>query len=66
MPEPTTPPGWYDDPEKPGLERYWDGRAWTEDTQPKAEPKPPPKATTVNPRLLTPRRTSPAVGSDAG
>jgi len=40
--EPTTPPGWYDDPDKPGLERYWDGRRWTEDTQPKAKQKPRP------------------------
>lgn len=22
--------GWYDDPERPGARRYWDGSAWTE------------------------------------
>lgn len=42
MPEPTTPPGWYPDPDKANLERYWDGRQWTDDTQPKAKPKPKP------------------------
>jgi len=25
-----TPAGWYDDPEQPGQQRYWDGTAWTE------------------------------------
>ncbi|MER7835812.1 DUF2510 domain-containing protein [Streptomyces sp. NPDC096040] len=25
-----TPPGWYSDPQAPHLERWWDGRTWTE------------------------------------
>lgn len=25
-------PGWYRDPHRPALQRYWDGRAWTEHT----------------------------------
>lgn len=25
-------PGWYRDPQRPSLQRYWDGRAWTEHT----------------------------------
>jgi hypothetical protein len=29
---PTTPPGWYPDPNQPGSQRYWDGSAWTEHT----------------------------------
>ena len=27
---PTTPPGWYADPEDPSRQRFWDGTAWTE------------------------------------
>jgi hypothetical protein len=24
------PPGWYRDPKRPGLPRYWDGQAWVD------------------------------------
>ena len=34
-PDPTTPAGWYDDPEQPAMQRYWDGDAWTDRRQPK-------------------------------
>ncbi|MFZ4518960.1 MAG: DUF2510 domain-containing protein [Microthrixaceae bacterium] len=27
---PLVPPGWYDDPDRPGGHRYWDGTNWTE------------------------------------
>ena len=44
----TTPQGWYDDPEQPGMERHWDGSRWTDNRQPKSEqPPPPPTAITV-------------------
>jgi hypothetical protein len=41
-----TPAGWYDDPEQPGQQRYWDGNAWTEHRAPGAggAPTPPPAA----------------------
>lgn len=26
--------GWYPDPENSNIERYWNGREWTKDTQP--------------------------------
>ena len=36
-----TPAGWYDDPEEPGQQRYWDGTTWTEQRQPGAAPASP-------------------------
>lgn len=40
---PSTPPGWYPDPEAANSERYWDGAAWTEHRRPvAAAPAPPP------------------------
>lgn len=38
----STPAGWYDDPQNPGQQRYWDGTAWTEQRQPAASASPPP------------------------
>ena len=31
-----SPAGWYDDPNDPRLERFWDGNAWTNTAQPRA------------------------------
>ncbi|MEU1161558.1 DUF2510 domain-containing protein [Streptomyces sp. NPDC005921] len=40
-----TPPGWYADPQAPHLERWWDGRAWTEHRRtPTGLPAPPTPA----------------------
>jgi hypothetical protein len=36
---PTTPPGWY--PDGQGGQRWWDGTAWTQHTQPPPPPVPP-------------------------
>jgi len=53
-----TPAGWYDDPEQPGQQRYWDGTAWTEHRAaagaaptppPPGSPAPPPVAGSVPP-----------------
>lgn len=39
----TTPqPGWYDDPQDPNLQRYWDGQDWTPHQQQKSMPEPTP------------------------
>jgi len=33
-PHMTTPAGWYDDPQQPRQQRYWDGHQWTEHSKP--------------------------------
>ena len=41
----STPAGWYDDPNQPGQQQYWDGNAWTGQMQPApsaAATMPPP------------------------
>ena len=54
-----TPAGWYDDPEQPGQQRYWDGNAWTEHRAPggvargTADPAAPPQPRPPR-RLLRP------------
>jgi hypothetical protein len=50
-----TPAGWYDDPEQPGQQRYWDGSAWTEHRAPGAAATPP-----VPPAAPTPPPPGPA------
>lgn len=35
--EPSVPPGWYADPERHGLERWWSGKGWTEHTRQRQE-----------------------------
>lgn len=42
------PPGFYDDPQGSGMERYWDGTAWTQQTRARgvaSMPPPPPPVT---------------------
>lgn len=39
----TTPAGWYDDPENPHAQRYWDGQNWTPHRQAKPIPQPTPQ-----------------------
>ncbi|UGQ13896.1 DUF2510 domain-containing protein [Yinghuangia sp. ASG 101] len=34
------PPGWYDDPSAPGMERWWDGAQWTESSRPRSDSAP--------------------------
>lgn len=34
------PAGWFDDPDSPGVLRWWDGSAWSEHRAPKVSPAP--------------------------
>ena len=39
----TTPAGWYPANDRPGIERYWDGQAWTDQSRTvDGQPSPPP------------------------
>jgi len=49
---PTPPPGWHQDPADANLLRYWDGRQWTEQTQPKPSQTPTPRKGGVGKVLL--------------
>ncbi len=39
----TTPAGWYDDPNEPNAQRYWDGQDWTPHRQRKPASQPAPQ-----------------------
>jgi hypothetical protein len=54
------PAGWYRDPKRPGMARYWDGHAWVDvdqvvDGHP-AQIDPDPSPLTSGPRLVAQRR----------
>jgi len=49
----STPAGWYDDPQNPNAQRYWDGQNWTPHYQRK-----PPSAQTPKPTLPPPLPTA--------
>lgn len=54
------PPGWYQDPGRPGLLRYWTGAAWTAQVAPVPAPPPPP------PVAVAERRRGPGCLSTVG
>ena len=53
MTTPTTPAGWYPDPDGSGEQRYWDGDAWTE--------RPPPATPSDSPGDDEPAATIPPI-----
>ncbi|MFE5962070.1 DUF2510 domain-containing protein [Streptomyces rubiginosohelvolus] len=64
-----TPPGWYPDTGAPGLERWWDGTAWTAHTRPPAAdgsaPHQPPTPAQSGPAGFGPAGFGPAEGGPA-
>lgn len=71
MNERTVFPGWYEDPSNPRMQRWWDGRQWTDRTQ-----MPPPQSTVPPPQPVAPshaatdyaepRSNVPLVGAGVG
>jgi uncharacterized protein DUF2510 len=47
-------PGWYDDPEDPNGQRYWDGQTWTPHRQRKPAPNLPPSPPSQPPYVPPP------------
>ena len=43
--------GWYDDPDRPGQQRWWTGRAWSDLHQPLFEPYAPSNGLAVGTRV---------------
>jgi hypothetical protein len=52
----TTPdqPGWYDDPNDPSAQRYWDGQDWTPHRQRKPAPRPAQPSSAATPPQPSP------------
>jgi hypothetical protein len=46
---PQAPAGWYPNPERPGVQTYWDGQGWTEHTAPLVAPTVARPTSTSNP-----------------
>ncbi|MFF7497601.1 DUF2510 domain-containing protein [Streptomyces rubiginosohelvolus] len=65
-----TPPGWYPDTGAPGLERWWDGTAWTAHTRPRAAegaaPHQPPAPAQSGAAGFGPGEFGPAASGPAG
>ena len=57
----STPAGWYDDPNQPGQQQYWDGNQWTGQMQPA-----PGAAATAPPPVANPYATPPAANPYGG
>lgn len=56
----TTPAGWYDDPNDPNAQRYWDGQDWTPHRQRKPVSRPAPQQPPPPPPPPPPASAPPA------
>lgn len=58
----SVPEGWYPDPERPDLERRWDGIDWTQETRPSvgASGPSPAASPTIPPAVAPPTAAAPA------
>ena len=61
------PPGWYHDPKRPGIRRYWDGDHWIDVDQLVDENADPPaqRRSSGAFRLVTQRRPDDEAGLEA-
>lgn len=57
-----TPANWYPDANQPGVERFWDGAQWTNQTRATPATAPPPQQFAPPPQVASPQAAPPQKG----